>query len=81
MRICASGEERTISCPRCHRPNPVELIYCAVLDCAAVLYPGRTACDACGAAIPVNTRFCPDCGQATGYGRESRMMPSASKLK
>ena len=71
MKICDSGEERTISCPRCHRPNPVELIYCAVPDCAAVLHPGRTACAACRAAIPVNARFCPDCGHPTGYRSES----------
>ena len=55
----------------CHRPNPVELIYCAALDCAAVLHPGRTACDACRAAIPVNARYCPDCGHPTGYRSES----------
>ena len=67
MRTCDSGEGQTINCPRCHRPNPVELIYCAVLDCAAMLHPGRTACDACRATIPVNACFCPDCGQATRY--------------
>ena len=61
-----SGEDSTINCPRCHRPNPVELIYCA-----AVLHPGRTACGACRAAIPVNARFCPDCGHPTGYRSES----------
>ena len=69
MKNCDSGEDRTINCPRCRRPNPVELIYCAVPDCAAVLHPGRTACDACRAAIPVNARFCPDCGHPTGYQR------------
>ena len=53
MKRRKSGEDSTINCPRCHRPNPVELIYCAALDCAAVLHPGRTACDACRAAIPV----------------------------
>ena len=71
MKNCDSGEDRTINCPDCHRPNPVELIYCAVPDCAAVLHPGRTACAACRAAIPVNARFCPDCGHPTGYRSES----------
>ena len=40
VKTCNSGEDRTIYCPRCRRPNPFELIYCAVLDCAAVLQPG-----------------------------------------
>ena len=71
MKNCDSGEDRTISCPRCHRPNPVELVYCAVLDCVAVLHPGRTACDACRAAIPVNARFYSDCGRATEYVAQS----------
>ena len=71
MKRRKSGEDSTINCPRCHRPNPVELIYCAALDCAAVLHPGRTACDTCRAAIPVNARFCPDCGHPTGYRSES----------
>ena len=71
MKICGSGEDRTICCPRCRRPNPFEQIYCAVPDCAAVLHPGRTACDACRAAISVNARFCPDCGHPTGYLSES----------
>ena len=72
MKRRKSGEDSTMNCPRCHRPNPVELIYCAALDCAAVLHPGRTACDACRAAIPVNARFCPDCGHPTGYRSESK---------
>ena len=71
MKTRDSGEDRTIYCPDCHRPNPFELIYCAVLDCAAVLHPGRTACAACRAAIPVNARFCPDCGHPTGYRSEA----------
>ena len=71
MKRRKSGEDSTINCPRCHRPNPVELIYGAVLDCAAVLHPGRTACGACRAAIPVNARFCSDCGHPTGYRSES----------
>ena len=71
MKRRKSGEDQTINCPRCQRPNPVELVYCAVLDCAAVLHPGRTACGACRAAIPVNARFCPDCGHPTGYRSES----------
>ena len=71
MKRRKSGEDSTINCPRCHRPNPVELIYCAVLDCATVLHPGRTPCNACRAAIPVNARFCPDCGHPTGYRSES----------
>lgn len=70
MKIRKSGEDSTIECPRCNRPNPGRLIYCADPDCIAVLYPGRTACGGCRAAIPVNARFCPDCGQATGYGKE-----------
>ena len=78
MKIRKSGGDSTIDCSHCHRPNPVELIYCAALDCAAVdcaavLHPGRTACDACRAAIPVNARFCPDCGQATRYGKEAEV--------
>ena len=66
MKRRKSGGDQTINCPRCHRPNPVELVYCATLDCAAVLHPGRIACVACRAAIPVNARFCPQCDQATG---------------
>ena len=71
MKICDSGKDQTINWPRCHRPNPVEQIYCAVPDCAAELHPGRNACDACRAAIPVNARFCSDCGHPTGYRSES----------
>ena len=71
MKRRKSGEDSTINCPRCHGSSPVELIYCAVLDCAAILHPGRTACDACRAVIPVNARFCPDCGRATGYVADS----------
>ena len=71
MNTCGSGEDRTIRCPRCRRPNPFEQIYCAVLDCAAVLHPGRTAFGACRAAIPVNARVCSDCGRPAGYRSES----------
>lgn len=68
MNIRKPQENATIDCLRCRRPNPVELIYCADPDCIAVLHPGRIACGGCCAAIPVNARFCPDCGRATGYG-------------
>ena len=66
MKTRSSGDDPLIVCPRCRRSNPASLIYCAVPDCAAVLHPGRVACCGCGAAIPVNARFCPECGQATG---------------
>ena len=52
-------------------PNPAVLIDCAGLDCANVQHPGRITCKGCHAAIPVNARFCPECGQATVYGKES----------
>ena len=71
MKRRKSGEDSTINCPRCNRPNPVELIYCAALDCAAVLHPGRITCGGCRAAIPFNARFCSDCGHPTGYRSES----------
>ena len=66
MKTRRSGDDSLISCPRCHRPNPADLIYCADPDCIAVLHPGRIACGGCRAAIPVNARFCPGCGQPTG---------------
>ena len=75
MKISNSGEAPTIDCPRCRRPNPVKLIYCADPDCVAVLHEGRITCGGCGAAIPVNALFCPNCGQATGYGKESGESP------
>ena len=72
MKIYESGEDQTINCPRYHGTNPAGLIYWAVLNCASVLHPGRTACNACRrTAILVNTRFCHDCGQPTGYLSES----------
>ena len=67
MNTHRSGDDSLISCPRCRRPNPVELIYCANPDCIAVLHPGLIACSGCRAAIPVNGRFCSQCGQAMGY--------------
>ena len=67
MNTRKSEENATIECPRCNRPNPVELIYCADSDCVAVLRPGRITCAGCYTAIPVNARFCPECGQATGW--------------
>ena len=49
------------------QPGPADL--CAAVECAATLHPGRMDCGGCrGAEIPVNARFCPDCGQATGFG-------------
>ena len=36
-----------------------------------VLHPGRIACGAFCAAIPVYARFCPQCGQETEYGQET----------
>ena len=66
MKTRRSGDELLMICPRCRRSNLVELIYCDALDCAAVLHPGRITCATCRAAIPVNARFCPECGQATG---------------
>lgn len=70
MKIRKPEENGTIDCPRCNRPNPVELIYCADPDCIAVLHPGRTTCGGCRAAIPINARFCPECGQPMGFERE-----------
>ena len=61
MKFRNSEENAAINCPRCRRPNPVEFIYCDGPDCA-VLHPGRIACCACRAAIPVKARFCTDCG-------------------
>ncbi len=71
MKVRNSEEDLTIQCPRCRRPNPVELIYCADPDCIAVLHPGRATCGGCRVAIPVNASFCPECGQATEYAKES----------
>ena len=71
MKTRRPRDDSLISCPRCRRPNPAALVYCAVRNCAAVLHPGRIACGACRAAIPINARFCRDCGQATGYGAQS----------
>ena len=62
MKFGNPEENATIDCPRCRRPNPVDLIYCADPDCIAVLHPGRTTCGWCRADIPVNARFCPECG-------------------
>ena len=71
MKIRNPEEDSTIDCPRCSRPNPIELVYCADLDCIAVLHEGRITCGGCRAAIPVNARFCPECGRVTGYGKDS----------
>ena len=68
MTLGKPQEDSTINCPRCRRPNPARLIYCAAVECAATLHPGRMDCGGCRAEIPVNARFCPDCGQATGFG-------------
>ena len=69
------GGESMMSCPRCRRPNPVWLIYCGGEDCAAVLYPGRAACGSCLSDIPVNARFCPRCGQQTGFENHAGIPP------
>lgn len=74
MKIGSLKEKATIDCPRCRRPNPFDLIYCADQDCIAVLHPGRISCGACRAAIPVNARFCPQCGHATGYVMQSERL-------
>ena len=74
MNIRNSEENATIDCPRCSHPNPAELIYCADPDCIAVLHEGRITCGVCRAVIPVNARFCPGCGQATGYGKEAERL-------
>ena len=74
MKIGKYSQDPTIACPRCNRPNPVELVYCADPDCIAVLHPGRTTCGGCRAVIPVNARFCPDCGQAPVFGMESERL-------
>ena len=71
MNIRESEENATIDCPRCNCPNPADLIYCANPDCIAVLYDGRVTCGACRAVIPVNARFCPDCGHSTECGKVS----------
>ena len=71
MKVRNFGKDSTIQCPRCRRPNPVELIYCADPECIAVLHPGRIACGDCRAVIPVNARFCPECGQAMRNGKQS----------
>lgn len=68
MKFGNPAGNATIDCPRCRRPNSVDLIYCAYWDCIAVLHRSRISCGACRAAIPVNDRFCPECGQATGLG-------------
>ena len=69
MKFANPEENATINCPRCRRPNPADLIYCADQNCVAVLRPGRITCGGCHADIPVNARFCPECGQATGLGQ------------
>lgn len=69
MKTRRSGDDALIGCPRCRRPNSASLIYCA-----AVLHSGRITCGACGAGIPVNARFCPECGHATGYVMQSERL-------
>ena len=58
--------EPMISCPQCYRLNPAWLVYCESRECVAVLHPERAVCGACRSQIPVNARFCPDCGQPVG---------------
>lgn len=65
MTVGDFQDDSLINCPRCHTPNPSALIYCDDENCAAILHPGRITCEVCHAAIPVNTRFCPECGRAT----------------
>ena len=71
MKVRNSEDDSTIQCPSCRRSNPVELIYCADPECTDVLHSGRITCGGCRSAIPVNAGFCPECGEPTGYEKES----------
>ena len=53
----------SVVCPQCNRDNSQELIYCDNEGCATVLHQGSQTCSACGRQIPVNARYCPDCGR------------------
>ena len=51
-----------VACPRCGHPNPANFIYCSNSVCLAQLYSGNRFCMSCGAQMPVNAKFCPECG-------------------
>ena len=61
-----TNNDPKMPCPTCGRPNPVSLIYCENEDCIAELHPGEAACRICLAIIPGNSKFCRECGRATG---------------
>ena len=56
-------------CPRCGRPNPVSMVYCDNENCIAELHPGKETCRKCQASLPGNSKFCRECGRATGRDR------------
>ncbi len=84
-----SGDERDMTnsqpdndpkmpCPRCGRPNPVSMIYCDNEDCIAELHPEKATCIWCLARLPGNSKFCRECGRATG--REGRAHFAISRI-
>ena len=51
-----------VRCPKCGRNNDQGLIYCVSQSCIAPLSASVKTC-ACRASIPVNSSYCPQCGQ------------------
>lgn len=50
----------TIVCRACGAENRRTEIYCQ--ECARALLQSMDACEVCGQEMPVNARFCPNCG-------------------
>ena len=65
-------------CPKCGRPNSVSMVYCDNENCIAELHPKKATCMWCLASLPGNSKFCRECGRATG--REERAPSSIIRI-
>jgi len=49
-------------CPQCGQENSQELIYCHNSQCSAIIHRVLGRCHNCRCFIPINAKFCPECG-------------------
>ncbi len=63
-RLAAGMQQSAKVCSKCGEENPPNYKFCG--DCGAKL---DTSCPNCGAAVPADSRYCPNCAYLCGEGR------------